>query len=387
MEHEVPHRVHAEQPHEIVRVNDVALGFGHLAVPLQQPGMAEYLLGQRLAQRHQENGPVNGMEADDVLADKVQVGRPVFFIIFAAVPVGIVAEAGDIVGQGVQPDIDDVLFVKRHGNPPRKRSAGNAEILQSFQQEIIHHLVFTGNGLNEFRMSVDVLDQPIGIFPHSEEISLLFGGFHFPAAVGTLPVHQLAFRPEGLAGGAVHPLITAFINIPLVVKFLKDFRDRLLVFRVGGADEFVIRSAHQVPDLPDFPRDFIHILLGRHPRLFRFFLDLLAVLVRARLEKYVVAFLALEPCNRVRQNRFISVPDMRFSRRICNRRRDIIRFFRLIVHSPLPLLSVPFRELRFVFHYTPFPRKSKSLFALFAPLSSLPAPVRPPIFCVFCRYK
>ena len=38
--------------------------------------MSEYLLRQRLAQCHQENRPVDGMEPDDILTDQVQVCWP-----------------------------------------------------------------------------------------------------------------------------------------------------------------------------------------------------------------------------------------------------------------------------------------------------------------------
>ena len=47
MQDEIPHGVHAEQVHEIVRIDHVALGFAHLAVRLQQPRVSEYLLRQR----------------------------------------------------------------------------------------------------------------------------------------------------------------------------------------------------------------------------------------------------------------------------------------------------------------------------------------------------
>ena len=118
MKDEIADRVHAEQRHQVVRVDHVPFGFGHLAVALKQPGVAEHLLRKREVEAHQEDGPVDGMEADDVLADQMEVRRPVLLIQFTVIPVHVVSEAGDIVRKGIQPDIDHVLVVEVHGDPP-----------------------------------------------------------------------------------------------------------------------------------------------------------------------------------------------------------------------------------------------------------------------------
>ena len=52
------------------------LRFAHLVAVEQQPRMAEHRAGQRFAERHQDDGPVDGMEAHDVFPDDVEVGRP-----------------------------------------------------------------------------------------------------------------------------------------------------------------------------------------------------------------------------------------------------------------------------------------------------------------------
>ena len=97
MDAEVADRIHAEEIGQIVRVKDVSFGLGHLAVLLQEPRMTEDLLRQRSAQGHQEDGPVDGVEADDVLADKVQVRRPVLLVERAVVSVSVELHAGGVV--------------------------------------------------------------------------------------------------------------------------------------------------------------------------------------------------------------------------------------------------------------------------------------------------
>ena len=92
--------------------------------------MPEHPLGQGQTESHEEDGPVDGVEADDVLADDVHVGGPILFKQLARVPVRVVAEAGDVVGQSVQPDVDYVFGIEIDGYAPRKGSARNAQILQ-----------------------------------------------------------------------------------------------------------------------------------------------------------------------------------------------------------------------------------------------------------------
>ena len=86
-----------------------------------------------------------------------------------------------------------MLGIKAYRNPPAKGGSGYTEILKARKQEVVHHLVFPGNRLNKFRVSVDVLNQPIRIFAHFEEICLLLGRLHLSAAVGAFAVHQLGF--------------------------------------------------------------------------------------------------------------------------------------------------------------------------------------------------
>ena len=286
------------------------------------------------------------METNDVLADEVQIGGPILFILFAVIAVRRISQPRDIVRQRVQPDVHDVLLVERHLNPPLERGSGNAEILQPLQKKIVHHFVLAGNGLNKFGVRVDMLNQPVRIFSHFEEIRFLFRGFDFPAAVRAFPVHELALRPERLAGRTVHAFVVTFIYISLIVKFLENLRHFRFVILVRGADKFVVGGVHQVPDPLDFTRHLVYVLFRRHARRGRLVLDLLTVFVRSRLKKYVVALFALEPRDCVRQYRFVRIADMRLARSVCDRRRDIIRlllfchfafspFFRILIRSLL----------------------------------------------------
>ena len=132
MQDEIAYGVHAEHRGKIVRIDDVAARLAHLLAALQQPRVRKDVIGQRLAQRHQEDGPVDGVEAGDVLADDVQLlaALPVLLVQLARIAVRVVPETGDIVGERVQPDVDDMAAVKVDGNAPCEGGARDAQILQ-----------------------------------------------------------------------------------------------------------------------------------------------------------------------------------------------------------------------------------------------------------------
>ena len=337
MQHKEAHCVYAKHIHQVVRVKYIALGLAHLAVALQQPGMPEHLLRQRKIQSHQENRPVNGMEADNILSDQMQVCRPVLLEQIAGLSVTVITDSGDVVGQCVEPHVHHMLRIKIHRDSPLKGGTGYTEILQARKQKIIHHLIFPGHRLNEFRMAVDMIYQAVRILAHTEEIRLFLRRLHLTAAVRTLTIHQLGRSPEGFAGSTVQSLIGALVNIALVIELLENLLYLLLMVVIRRADKFIIRSIHQIPDTFDFPRYLIHKFLGRHPRFLSFQLYLLSMLVGSCLKEHIISLHSPEPRNRVRQYDLIGISDMRLARSIGNRRRHIKLLF---FHPYFPFFSL-----------------------------------------------
>ena len=222
--------------------------------------------------------------------------------------------------------------IEIHRDPPFEGGPGHAQILQARQQEVVHHLIFPGYGLDEFRMGVNMLDQPIRIFAHLEKIGLLPGRLHRTSAVGTFAVHQLGLGEERLAGSAVHALIIPFVNVAFLIHFLEDLLHLALMVFVRGADEFIIGSVHQIPDLLDLPGHIVHEFLWRNACFLRFQLDLLAVLVGSGLEEHVKALASFIPGDGVRQHDLIGIADVGLAGRVGNGRCDIILwFFHLLI--------------------------------------------------------
>ena len=327
MHDEIADSVNAEDVHKIVRVDDIALGLGHLFTALQQPGVAEDLFGKRHAQSHQEDRPVDGVETDDVLADQMKVGGPVLIKERITVAVGIVAQAGDIVAQRIEPHIDDVTGREIDRDAPGEGGARDTQILQTGLQEVVDHLVLTALRLNELGMLLDVLHQLIRILAHLKEVGFFFRVHALAAAVRALAVLQLALGPERLTGSAVLTFVLTLIDVTLLVHPAEDLLHLGLVLGIGGADEAVIGGVHQVPDVLDLTCHVVHVLLGRDAGGFRLLLDLLTVLVGTGLEVDVVAGLALVTGDGVCQHDLIGIADVGLCGSIGNGGCDVIGFF------------------------------------------------------------
>ena len=288
--------------------------------------MAEDLLRKREVEAHQEDRPVNGMEADDVLTDEVEIRRPELVEHRVAVSVRIIAETGDIVRERVEPYIYDVLRILDDRDAPLEGGSGDAEILETRLQEVVDHLILTGYRLDELRMLVVVLHETVRILAHPEEVSLLTLLLYRASAVRALAVHELRIGPEGLTWGTVPALVLGLVDVALVVHLLEHLLYLLLVVVVGGTDELVVGGVHKIPDGLDVTCGLVNEGLRCHAGSGGLLLDLLAVLVGSGLELDVVALESLVSCDGVGQDDLICVSDMRLAGCIGNRRGDVVRF-------------------------------------------------------------
>ncbi len=118
MNYEISCGVNTVKLNQIIGIDNVTLGLGHFVAALEKPRMTEYLLRKRNIESHEEYRPVDCVETDDVLADEVKVSGPELTELSGAVSVCIVADTCDIVGEGVEPNINYVLGVEVNGNSP-----------------------------------------------------------------------------------------------------------------------------------------------------------------------------------------------------------------------------------------------------------------------------
>jgi len=127
-QHEVAHRVDAVLLGELGRRHHVLQPLRHLLALDRPPAMGEDPARRRDPGGHQEGRPVDRVEAQDVLADHVQIRRPEGAELLA---LGVrIAGGGDVVGQRVEPDIHDMRRIARHRDAPAEAGARHREVAQ-----------------------------------------------------------------------------------------------------------------------------------------------------------------------------------------------------------------------------------------------------------------
>ena len=253
--------------------------------------MAIDLLRQRQVESHEDARPDDRVETHDLLADEVQVSRPVLVELLRVVEE---ADRRQVVRQCVEPDVDDVLRIDGDRDAPVERGARNAEVVEALLDEV-DHLVAARDRLDEVRMVLDVLQHAVRILAHLEEVRLLGDFLHRAVAVRAASVLvELVFRPVALARRAVEAFVGTLVDVTLRVDAVEDLLHDALVALLRRADEVIVADVEAFPEILEARHDLIDVLDWRDASLFGLLLDLLAVLVRARQEEDIVADEAME---------------------------------------------------------------------------------------------
>ena len=289
--------------------------------------MGEDGLRQRKARRHEHRRPDDRVEAEDVLADQVDIGRPQPL---EQQRIGAIPGRGDVVEESVDPDVEDVVIVPRHGDTPVERRPGDREVLQPLLDER-DDLVASALRLDELRMLLVVVEQLLGVLREPEEVVGLRQHLdrttvHRAQARAVLPLHQLRGDLELLAADAVGPLVGTRVDLTGVVQMLPELPDPLGVPALGGSDEVVRtrldRVEHRLPGALHQP---VGPLPGPHALGLGTAHDLLAVLIGAGEEPHRLAALPMPPGQDVGRDSGIGMPDMRRVVHVVDRGRDIER--------------------------------------------------------------
>ena len=170
-------RVGAVLRNHVVGIDDVADRLAHLlAILVVDEPVAVNGLRQREAGRHEHGRPDHGVEPQDVLPDDVAVSRP------HALALGIragslhaqlrAADGAQVVREGVEPHVHDVLAALRHRDAPIEGVAADGQVTQRLGQTR-EHLILAALRLDEFRVGLDVIDQLLVVLGHAEEVRLL----------------------------------------------------------------------------------------------------------------------------------------------------------------------------------------------------------------------
>ena len=231
--------------------------------------------GQRQAGSHEEGRPVDGVELQNVLSHQVDIGGPV------AVVEGTVArviQGRDVVGQGVEPDVENVLGIGREGDPPTERGPADAQVPEPGGDEG-DDLIAPGLREDEFGVGPVVFEQGALVLGEAEKVALLRDALHRVPLVGALSVHQLRLGEKGLAPGAVPAFVSPLDDVSAGEDPLEDPEDTLLVAMLRGADEIIVGDPEPLPERVVALDHLIGQSDGGHPPPGRGALDLLPVLI------------------------------------------------------------------------------------------------------------
>ena len=291
---EEAHSVQAEGVDEVCGVDDVTDGLGHLLAVDEQEAVAEHALGQFDSGRPQECGPVDGVESGDVLADEVQVGGPVLGEQFV-VGVGV-AEAGDVVGEGVDPHVHDVLVVAGYGYAPVEGGAGDGQVVEAALDEG-DQFVAAGFGVDVAFVGVE-FEELVAVLGEAEEVGFFFGPFDFGAGGDGVALavayFGFVFCVVGFVADGVPAGVLAEVDVTVLFHALPDGLGCDVVVGVGGADEAVVADVQRVVHCFEACGVLVGEFFGGLTELFGGGLHLLAVLVGAGHEAHVEAVEALE---------------------------------------------------------------------------------------------
>ena len=142
---------------------------------------------------HQKSWPVHRVKTDDVLTNKVEAGGPELF----PQPTTIgVAQAGDVIGECIDPHIHDVVVMSGYFDAPVETGAADRKIFQPTLDEG-DHLVSTACRF-EKSGRVEKFDQGFRIFRKTEEPGFFLGPFH-RCALGRELFAPLPKRSSGLS--------------------------------------------------------------------------------------------------------------------------------------------------------------------------------------------
>ena len=234
------------------------------------------------------------MESGDVLTDEVQVGGPVLGEQFV-VGVGV-AEAGEVVGEGVDPHVHDVLVVAGYRHTPVEGGAGDGQVIEAALDEG-DQFVAAGFRVDVAFVGVE-FEELVAVLGEAEEVGFFFGPFDFGAGSDGVALavadFGFVFCVVGFVADGVPAGVLVEVDIAVFFHALPDGLGCGVVVGVGGADEAVVADVQRVVHCFETCGVLVGEFLGGFAEFFGGGLHLLAVLVGAGHEAHVEAVEALE---------------------------------------------------------------------------------------------
>ncbi len=264
-------------------IHHITRRLAHFAIAHQPPAVCKNGLGQFHPHGLKHDRPVHRMGGEDVLPDQVTGRRPpgLEFRVITEIP-----HRADVIGQGIAPDISHKILIERQLNSPAQAALGprHTQVIQFLPQEP-ERLIAPEIWLDKFRIVLNVLDQPVLILAHPQEIVGLADPVHRPFAVRTGPVLKVFLHEKPLTGDTIPTVILGPVDLALLIQRLKQLLHHSLMPGLGGTDEIIVGDFELLPQVLKTNHRGIGMLLGRDSRFIRRLLNLLSMLIRAGQKK------------------------------------------------------------------------------------------------------
>ncbi len=306
-------------------IDNVAGGFGEFVAVFLPPAVGEDLAWERGAQGVEHDGPVDGVELDDVLADDMEIGGPEVGAVGGGRTVmgaesgqgdGIAEGCGDgeVIGEGVEPHVGDPFRGEGKRDSPGKTAGGpgDAEVFETFGAEEAEDFVSADAGFDEGGIGFDMCDEPVLVTGHAE-VPILFeqgndlAPARIPGAIGiAVLLGQEGFFPDGIP-----TFVGLAIDVALVMEFGEHRGDDIAMSLLGGADEVVMGKPESHGQFPPLEGEGIAIGLGITAFGGGGLLDLLSVFVQTGEKEDGFAEAAMRAGDDIGDHLFVGVPEMR----------------------------------------------------------------------------
>src|SRR5216683_1562802 len=307
--------IHAQDVYDGPWTHDVAQRLAHLGAVHEQPAMCPDLFWQGEPGGHQKGGPVNGVEANDFLADEMDISRPESCLLILRA-----TDSAEIGGERVEPDVKNVGLLAGNGNAPANRSSRDAQVAEAAFDKT-ENFVATGFGLDEIGMLGVPIEKRL-LECGELEVEIGFGnGFRGTAAIGA--VLAGLYVDVGVVVDAVLAGVVSGVDETIVSALLEKPLHGVRVLQVGSTNKFVALDTEFVPEGAPLRGHFRDEFGFRNAGLFRGALDVDAVLIGAGGHDHVVAAHAFVAADGVAHDGRVSVADMRQAVRVVNRRGQV----------------------------------------------------------------
>ena len=125
-----------------------------------------------------------------------------------------------------------------------------------------------------------IVNEPVLISAHAEEIVGLFDYFRFCLVIGTLAFYQFSFSIESFTSKTIEPLIITEVYVIPLFNFVEDQFYGLLMARVSCPNKVVVGDIQFGPQDPEEVAHAIHVFARGLPRFLSSGNDFVSMFIR-----------------------------------------------------------------------------------------------------------